>query len=224
VLTGGPSRLRLRTLDRKEKEEVISRAGKGSPPCHIFEVSTQVTDRWNQEAEDKETCWAFHGSRLDNFYSILNYGLQQHRNKVSLFGEGIYLAEELGVCMAYSTRGLAWDKSSLGHSISAVAVAQVIANHPGVKRTTEQVEGSEGGSVPDKYVVVRNNELLHIRYLMVYKHSSVVNNLRRSWIGNFVAENRMVLLLMTYTVMLALIGLSKSQWFRRWLRKNGYSD
>ena len=27
-----------------------------------------------------------------------------------------------------------------------------------------RVEGSEGGQVPEKYIVVRNNDLLHIRY------------------------------------------------------------
>jgi len=221
VLTGSSSRLKLRSLDRHETAEVVSRS-KGSPPSHVLEVSTQSTDRWLSDVRDKETCWAYHGSRFDNFYSILNYGLQQHRNKVSLFGEGIYLSEELGVCMTYSTRGLAWDRSCLGPSISAVALAQVVTNHPGVKRTTEQVEGSEGGTVPDKYIVVRNNELLHIRYLMIYKHSSVVNNLRRSWVGNFVTENRMILLLVAYAAMLALIGMSNSQWFRRWLRRNGY--
>ena len=32
-----------------------------------------------------------------------------------------------------------------------------------------EVEGSEGGRVPDMYVVVRNNELLHIKYLLLYR-------------------------------------------------------
>ncbi len=30
--------------------------------------------------------------------------------------------------------------------------------------TRGRVEGSEGGQVPEKYIVVRNNDLLHIRY------------------------------------------------------------
>ena len=41
-------------------------------------------------------------------------------------------------------------------------------DHPSVKMFSEdqergRVEGSVGGRVPDKYMVVRNNELLHIR-------------------------------------------------------------
>ena len=78
--------------------------------------------------DNKKTYWAFHGSRLDNFYSILNYGLQQHLNKTGLFGEGIYLCEDLGVCLTYSSQGLGWIKSRLGQRLSCVAVAQVKHN------------------------------------------------------------------------------------------------
>ena len=43
-----------------------------------------------------------------------------------------------------------------------------VMDHPSVKMFSEdqergRVEGSVGGRVPDKYMVVRNNELLHIR-------------------------------------------------------------
>ena len=87
--------------------------------------------------------------------------------QVSLFGEGIYLSEDLGVCLTYSSRGVGWTRSQLGNSVSCLALAQVI-DHPSVKLHTDDsergtVEGSEGGRVPDKYIVVRNNELLHIR-------------------------------------------------------------
>ncbi len=42
-------------------------------------------------------------------------------------------------------------------------------HHESVKIHSEdptwgRVEGSEGGQVPEKYIVVRNNDLLHIRY------------------------------------------------------------
>jgi hypothetical protein len=35
--------------------------------------------RWLAESEESETFHAFHGSRLDNWHSILHHGLQQHR-------------------------------------------------------------------------------------------------------------------------------------------------
>ena len=51
--------------------------------------------------------------------------------------------------------------------MSCVVLTQVL-DHPGVKLYSEDrargsVEGSVGGRVPDKYVLVRNNELAHIR-------------------------------------------------------------
>ena len=53
--------------------------------------------------------------------------------------------------------------------MSAVVLAQVL-DTDNVKRYSEdsskgRVEGSLGGRVPDKYVVVRNNELCNIRYV-----------------------------------------------------------
>jgi len=37
--------------------------------------------RWQEVTSGNKTLFAFHGSRLDNFHSILHYGLQQHLNK-----------------------------------------------------------------------------------------------------------------------------------------------
>jgi len=164
VLHGGNG-LMLKKLRSSEVKSVMKLAStsKHSRPTFLFEISNNVSNRWIEETSRKKTTWAFHGSRLDNFHSILHFGLQQHRNKVSLFGEGIYLSEDLGVCLTYSSRGLGWCRSSLGNSLSCVALAQVVDHPTDVARQADMVEGSEGGSVPEKYLVVRNNELLHIR-------------------------------------------------------------
>jgi len=230
VLNGGPSRLNMRTLSQVEADEVLQLAdtSKHPTPSHVLAVSTSLSGRWVAESQDQRTFWAFHGSRLDNFYSILNYGLQQHRTKVSLFGEGIYLSEDLGVCLTYSSRGVGWARSLLGNSVSCVALAQVI-DHPSVKLHTDDtergtVEGSEGGRVPDKYIVVRNNELLHIRYLLVYKHNVTSTRIRKNKFLQLVNDNRMVFLLVAYVGMLALIGLSKSVTVQRWLRRRGWIE
>jgi len=228
VLIGNHSRLQLRTLSKAEAVQALALAETANhpQPSYVLAVNTTSSSRWLEETRDKNTFWAFHGSRLDNFYSILNYGLQQHRTKVSLFGEGIYLSEDLGVCLAYSSRGVGWTKSMLGSSMSCLALAQVL-DHPSVKLHTEDqargtVEGSEGGRVPDKYIVVRNNELLHIRYLLVYKHSTTTPTVSNNWIAYFINKHKMVLLLVAYVLMLALIGLSNSTWVQRKLRKLGW--
>jgi len=230
VLSGGSAHLNLRTLNKVEAAEVLSLADtiNHPPPSYVLAVTTSSSSRWLMDTREKKTFWAFHGSRLDNFHSILHYGLQQHRTKVSLFGEGIYLSEDLGVCLAYSSRGVGWSRSMLGNSVSCLALAQVV-DHPSVKLHTEDaergaVEGSEGGRVPDKYIVVRNNELLHIRYLLVYKHSSATPSLASNKLVMFINRNRMILLLLAYIFMLALIGLSKSTTVQRWLRRLGWVD
>ena len=55
-------------------------------------------------------------------------------------------------------------------------------DHPGVKLYSEDrargsVEGSVGGRVPDKYVLVRNNELAHIRLVQMVRVGSITNNI-----------------------------------------------
>ena len=112
VFGGG---LRLRCLSKTEAEEVMNLPGRDSAstsksathpqPQVVLEVQGPGLASWEERVSSESNLWAFHGSRLDNFHSILNFGLQQHRNKVSLFGEGIYLARDLGVCLAYSHRG-----------------------------------------------------------------------------------------------------------------------
>ena len=110
VLDGGNSKLKLKSLSDEASRSIASlRKFENHPhPHYIFEVNTNASSRWKVKVEGSKTLWAFHGSRLDNFYSILNYGLQQHLNKTGLFGEGIYLCEDLGVCLSYSSQGLGW--------------------------------------------------------------------------------------------------------------------
>jgi len=229
VLTGGPSKLNMRTLTQAQARETIKLAeghisSKYPQPSYVLEVKTNVTERWRED----DTFWAFHGSRLDNFHSILSHGLQQHRTQNSLFGEGIYLSSDLGVCLAYSSRGEGWKHSAIGPSLSCIALAQV-KHHPSVKIHTKDpgrgvVEGSEGGRVPEKYVVVRNNDLVHIRYLLVYRHQPPATGGSSNIVTTWMANNKMLLLLLGYAVLLLAIGLSNSITLRRWLRRGGWID
>ena len=55
-----------------------------SAPSHVFEVvPTEAADeRFQVKRGGRDTFYAYHGSRVENFHSILNYGLQSHLNKV----------------------------------------------------------------------------------------------------------------------------------------------
>jgi len=236
VFSGGQSQLSLRTVPRSERMEILGKAGVKktttlSLPTHMLQLSNNNTDRWIERCETETTFYAFHGSRLDNWFSILNHGLQQHRSKTTLFGSGTYLSHELGMSLLYSTRGVAWEHSALGPSLSCMAIAQVI-NHPSVKIHSEcptrgRVEGSEGGSIPQSYILVRDNQLLNIRYILLYGsettsptvHASMPRNRFTTW----VCSNKMAVLLLSYGLLLLLVGLSNSVWFKRIVRKYIYN-
>lgn len=60
----------------------------GPRPTHIFEVCTSsdsiAEEKFrNHQTNNIPTTFAYHGSKLESFHSILNYGLQQHLCKVS---------------------------------------------------------------------------------------------------------------------------------------------
>jgi len=230
ILTGGQSQLSLRCLSKEEAGEklalVCGNLSSSNLPTYVLEVKTANTARWLAENDGSDTFHAFHGSRLDNWHSILHHGLQQHRAKNSLFGEGIYLSPELGVSLSYSSRGLGWEASQLGNCLACVCLAQV-RHHESVKIHSEdprrgRVEGSEGGQLPHKYILVRNNDLLHIRYLLVYGQPiSSSPHPSRSRFRAWLDSNRMMLVLAAYGLLLLTVGLSNSAVVRRWLRKSG---
>lgn len=55
-------------------------------PNLIFQVANAKQscseDRWKSIAQGRSTFYAYHGSRLENFHSIIHYGLQQNVCKV----------------------------------------------------------------------------------------------------------------------------------------------
>lgn len=87
--------------------------------------------------QQRKTNFAYHGSKVDSFHSILNYGLQQHMGKRDLFGHGIYLSSELDVSIAFSPIGLAWKRSDLGKDMSCVALCEYVEHPDYLKSQTE---------------------------------------------------------------------------------------
>jgi poly[ADP-ribose] polymerase 16 len=56
-------------------------------PSYIFELDWNEAENaaWNAKKGSKESFFAYHGSRLENFHSILRLGLHQHMNQVGHF-------------------------------------------------------------------------------------------------------------------------------------------
>ncbi|XP_072470328.1 protein mono-ADP-ribosyltransferase PARP16 isoform X3 [Notamacropus eugenii] len=192
-------------------------------PDFLFEIvySGRVDAKFHETKGERDLIYAFHGSRLENFHSILHNGLHCHLNKTSLFGEGTYLTSDLSLALLYSPHGMGWQHSLLGPILSCVALCEII-DHPDVKCQTKKKDSeeidrkrarakhSEGGDVPPKYFVVTNNQLLRVKYLLVYsqkQHKRVSSE--PSWISN----HRFTLMMLLYLLLLIIIGVSNSPSF-----------
>ncbi|XP_062549733.1 protein mono-ADP-ribosyltransferase PARP16-like [Armigeres subalbatus] len=162
----------LRTVPKTDFDDVFAKApclAAFQRPQQIFEVvyreDAHSERRFRENQDQFSSYYAYHGSKLFNFYSILNYGLQQHLNKTALFGEGIYLSAELHVSQMFAPTGAGWARSDLGSHLACTALCQYIDNPSYVKC---QEENSNTSDIPEKYILVKNNELVQVRYLLVY--------------------------------------------------------
>ncbi|XP_034032131.1 protein mono-ADP-ribosyltransferase PARP16 isoform X2 [Thalassophryne amazonica] len=193
-------------------------------PDFVFELEycDQLNARFERTKADRDVFYAFHGSRLENFHSIIHNGLHCHLNKNSVFGEGTYLTSDLSMAILYSPHSSGWQESVLGPMLSCVSLCEVI-DHPDVKcqvkekdseiidRRRLRAKNSEGGDVPQKYFVVTNNQLLRVKYLLVYsqrKHFS-----RHSRGSSWFLGHHFAVMMSLYLLLLILIGAFNSTSF-----------
>lgn len=83
----------VQTIPKSAHSEILSLSkstGKYQLPSHIFQINYRKTSaaekKFHQLKLGMDTKFAYHGTKFYCMYSILNYGLQQHLNKTSLFG------------------------------------------------------------------------------------------------------------------------------------------
>jgi poly[ADP-ribose] polymerase 16 len=118
-----------------------------SKPTHVFEINynedkTKRFEKLKEQLQDSRpasesnaplTSICFHGTRLDNVYSILHMGLLSHFSKNALFGEGTYLSQEPSLSLHYSPANKTWNKSVIGQRMSCMLVAETINDPAHVK-------------------------------------------------------------------------------------------
>lgn len=221
----------LRTVPKKDFDSILAKApciAAVQRPQQIFEVvyreDSNLERRFREKRDQFARQYAYHGSKLFNFYSILNYGLQQHLNRTALFGEGIYLSAELHVSQMFAPTGAGWARSALGSHLACTALCEYIDNPDYVKCHTENSIASD---IPEKYILVKNNDLVQVRYLLVYGSNrrqvaptEVSNNTPEQRVGQttngrappspcvrWIAANKSWLMAGGYVLMLFGIGL-----------------
>ncbi|CAB4059039.1 PARP16 [Lepeophtheirus salmonis] len=234
ILLEHPTGLKLSIVDEEEEiNKVLRLAGheivESLRPTHIFKVFTNKSARLESQYNGKLNgdIYGYHGSKLQNFYSILSNGLQQHRNEVSLFGQGIYLSTDLNVVQYFSGSSTNWNKSILGAQSNCVLLCECY-DHPDVKMSSSDpsrgfIEGSEGGRVPDKYIVVRSNDLIINKYLFVYSRGNSKFQITRpnksDGFLTWIFSHKVALLFISYALILFAIGFSKTNAVYRYLRR-----
>ena len=69
---------------KDEIKKLTEHTDKIQEPNHIFEIkySDEKNKKFDSLKVENTVSYAFHGSRFENFYSILNIGLLSHFNKV----------------------------------------------------------------------------------------------------------------------------------------------
>lgn len=196
---------------------------------YVFEFlpSEQTLRRFEESkpSPDSKVVRAYHGTRLENVFSILNCGLLAHMNKVGIFGSGTYLTTDLNVAVHFTNRIAVWQHCSMGSHLSCVAVCDVIADHPDTK-WTENTSTKKSTEVPENYILVKNNSVLKLKYLLLHatKHSSpkrTVNQVRPEDIGltrslfQYLIGNKALLVLLIYILILLCINVPSSKPVKR---------
>ncbi|KAM8891613.1 protein mono-ADP-ribosyltransferase PARP16 isoform 3-T3 [Spinachia spinachia] len=218
----------VKTLQKDEYAklcDLTDNDGLSAPaPDFLFELEycDQMNARFEKTREGRDVFYAFHGSRLENFHSIIHNGLHCHLNKNSVFGEGTYLTSDLSMAVLYSPHSSGWRESLLGPELSCIAMCEVI-DHPDVKcqvkkkdsevidRQRCRAKNSEGGDVPQKYFVVTNNQLLRVKYLLVYSQRKHLS--RRSRSTSWLLRHHFAIMMSLYFLLLIFIGAFNSTAF-----------
>ncbi len=159
---------------RKKEEKFV-----GVPSSSQFKFVSYTPEReyMFQELSRKNnncgTIWAFHGSPIANWHTILRTGLKNMSNTKNMrngaaFGSGIYLAPNSGTSYWYCepSRSDTWPlsmfnksdyygrKQNSGHGLYCLALCEIL-NHPKLKS-------------PEPYYVVQTESWVMMRYLFVF--------------------------------------------------------
>ncbi|KAJ2947857.1 hypothetical protein O0L34_g9646 [Tuta absoluta] len=226
----------LKTVPPEQHDSILSSAHSlqsASKPQYIFQVVSSLKStnemKWKELAKNHNVFYAYHGNRLENFYTILNFGLQQHLNKTTVLGNGVYLSPELSVILPYSHGGFGWGASVVGGHLSCVAMCEVIDAPEGIncqrpvtnegdatlEKNKPLPEQGEGPMTP--HYLVTNCDLVRVRYLIVYAKQptsirfSTPSINRRGGIRMWLSRHKLFSILFGYGLMLATIGLANNQ-------------
>lgn len=216
-------------MSQERLKEMTKYSENFSKPTHVFEVKyneekIRKFDSLKEQLAEKSpdqtnlTSTSFHGTRMDNIYSILHMGLLSHFSKNALFGEGTYLSQEPSISLHYSPANKTWNKSIIGQRMSCLIVAETINDPNHVKTGINEATNSKSkkSNVPEKYFIVSNNDYVRVKYILIYAEKSKPK--RKNKLIQLLNENKFSLLLLSYSLLLVFIGLMNSRTFHKYMK------
>lgn len=181
----------LRTLS---VEEYLTRMSGQAPrrrqqthalPTHVFELVYEDDFAAIREFESEKRQFGclvgYHGSGLENFHSILRFGFDESfARSSSIYGEGIYLSEDLEVARSFltlsqhETAGL----KCLGDKLGVMASCEVIRHPQDVRHfgspppASATILDDSSTPLPKGYIVASSSKHVITRYLLVTSEST----------------------------------------------------
>jgi poly [ADP-ribose] polymerase 6/8 len=154
-------------LKKLEKHEQISEMQ--TEHQYLMMSSPPEKEKRFQELKRKYgSVYAFHGSALRNWHSILRVGLKNMSGTAgqmngAAFGSGVYLAPHSSTSAGYMQFFQGWPKSTLfSKNLGCMAVCEIITKKDEVKQ-------------PKPHYVIPNEELIQARYFMIYDARCAAN-------------------------------------------------
>jgi len=138
--------------------------------CFLYTVVNPTPKKGFLEGKAKYgTKFAFHGSSLENFHSVVHRGLIAALNKRSAYGVGSYLSTAYNVSLTYSGISPGWKNSEIGTQVRCVAICEVVDDPSITQKDFPQNQsfGGQGGFGPLSYYVVAKDELIQLSHLIM---------------------------------------------------------
>ncbi|XP_050343824.1 protein mono-ADP-ribosyltransferase PARP16 isoform X2 [Nymphalis io] len=227
----------LKTIPPEAHEAILMNTHSLLPapkPQYIFQVVSSNNSnselKWKELSKDHKVFYAYYGNRLENFFTILNFGLQQHLSKTTLMGSGLYLSPELSVSLPYSHSGFGWGASCIGGHLSCVALCEVVDAPEGINYQKPVTNEGDSAYAEEKnkmtieqnlgsrlvHYVVTNCDLIKVRYLLVYAKQPTsmrfsTSSSNRDGLRQWLARHKLFSILLGYGLMLATIGFANNQ-------------
>jgi hypothetical protein len=189
-------------------------------PEHVFEVlysAEHPLSRGSFEEKKKKygTFLGYHGSAMHNWHSIIHNGFDVGfcREDQVIFGRGTYFSTDPSVAMSFIQPARVRAQSLLGPSLGCLVVCEIV-NHPSVKRSGADASDSPAPSrssdimeldpkLPKSYVLVTENDLVRVKYLLVFKQAAPPKS------------RKIFVLILFYVLLLAFIAMMRSKKARK---------